>query len=165
MPPCISLKKWKLMGKPLGAIKCIWITKSGTLLSFRLGEKLALSRFRLGPSVFLKNRTILLPKYEFHQKRSQRFNTSQPQPHSHMCASMISDQNWVTRFNYHFITPILKLLKYRTWSVQVLYWCSTKPVWNWIHPFLGEKKVRVLETKVARDTLCLSFSCNLIGYF
>ena len=63
-----------------------------TLLSF-WEKKLSLSRFRLGPSVFLKNRTILLPKYEFHQKRSQRFNMSQPQPRSHMCASMISDQN------------------------------------------------------------------------
>ena len=34
------------------------------------------------------------------------------------------------RFNYHFITSILKLPKYRTWSVQLFYWCSTEPVWN-----------------------------------
>ena len=35
-----------------------------------------------------------------------------------------------TRFNYHFITTILKSPKYRTWSVQIFYWCSTEPVWN-----------------------------------
>ena len=35
-----------------------------------------------------------------------------------------------TRFNYHFITSILKSPKYRTWSVQKFYWCSTELVWN-----------------------------------
>ena len=35
-----------------------------------------------------------------------------------------------TRFNYHFITSILKSPKYRTWSVQIFYWCSTELVWN-----------------------------------
>ena len=34
--------------------------------------------------------------------------------------------------------------------------------------FLGEGgggEIGVLETKVSQDTLCLSFPCNLIGYF
>ena len=35
-----------------------------------------------------------------------------------------------TRFNHHFITSILKSPKYRTWSGQIFYWCSTEPVWN-----------------------------------
>ena len=35
-----------------------------------------------------------------------------------------------SRFNYHFITSILKSPKYRTWSVQIFCWCSTEPVWN-----------------------------------
>ena len=35
-----------------------------------------------------------------------------------------------TRFNYHFITCILKSPRYRTWSVQVFHWCSAEPVWN-----------------------------------
>ena len=39
-----------------------------------------------------------------------------------------------TRFNHHFITSILKSHKYRTWAVQIFYWCSTEPVWNWINP-------------------------------
>ena len=34
------------------------------------------------------------------------------------------------RFNYHFITSILKSPKYRTWSLQIFHWCSTEPVWN-----------------------------------
>ena len=34
------------------------------------------------------------------------------------------------RFNYHFITSILKSPKYRTWSLQIFYWCSTELVWN-----------------------------------
>ena len=34
-----------------------------------------------------------------------------------------------TRFNYHFITSILKSLKYRTWLVQIFYWCSTCMHW------------------------------------
>ena len=40
-----------------------------------------------------------------------------------------------TRFNYHFITSILKSPKYRTRSVQIFYWCSTELVWNYIHLF------------------------------
>ena len=69
------------------------------------------------------------------------------------------------KFNYHFITSILKLPNYRTWSVQIFYWCSIKLVWNWIHG--GGGGIRVLETKVAKfaTRYCLSFSCNLIGYF
>ena len=35
-----------------------------------------------------------------------------------------------TRFNYQFIISILKSPKYRTWSVQKFYWCSTELVWN-----------------------------------
>ena len=34
-----------------------------------------------------------------------------------------------TRFNYHFITSILKSLKYRTWLVQIFYWCSICMRW------------------------------------
>ena len=88
-----KLEEVKAHGQTIGGHKMYLNNQKRHTTPFFLGEKLALSRFRLGPSVFLKNRTILLPKYEFHQKRSQRFNTSQPQPHSHMCASMISDQN------------------------------------------------------------------------
>ena len=58
-----------------------------------------------------------------------------------------------TRFNYHFITSILKSPKYRTWSFQTFYWCSTERDWNKIHPFWGGGEggeVRVLETKVAK---------------
>ena len=44
-----------------------------------------------------------------------------------------------SRFHYHFITFILKLPKYKTWSVQIFYWCSTEPVWNYINPFLEGK--------------------------
>ena len=74
------------MGKPLGPQNVFEKPKAAHCFPFFLGEKLALSRFRLGPSIFLKNRTILLPTYEFHQKHPQRFNTSQPQPRSHVCA-------------------------------------------------------------------------------
>ena len=35
-----------------------------------------------------------------------------------------------TRFNYHFITAVLKSPKYRTWSIQISCWCSTEPVWD-----------------------------------
>ena len=35
-----------------------------------------------------------------------------------------------TRFNYHFITSILKSPKCRTWSIQIFYWCSTEPVFK-----------------------------------
>ena len=45
-----------------------------------------------------------------------------------------------TRFNYHFITSILKSPKYRTWSVQTFYWCSTEPVWKFIHLLGGKSK-------------------------
>ena len=38
--------------------------------------------------------TILLPKYEFHQKRSQRFITSQPEPRSHVCAAAFPIWRW-----------------------------------------------------------------------
>ena len=43
-------------------------------------------------------------------------------------------------FNYHFITSILKSPKYRTWSVQTFYWCSTEPVWKFIHLLGGKSK-------------------------
>ena len=70
--------------------------------------------------------------------------------------SMISDQN----------TSILKLLKYRTWSVQiydaVLSWCEIK----FIHFSVGKSKSFGNKScKICLDTLCLSFFCNLIGYF
>ena len=45
-----------------------------------------------------------------------------------------------TSFNYHFITSILKSPKYRTWSVQTFYWCSTEPVWKFIHLLGGKSK-------------------------
>ena len=66
-----------------------------------------------------------------------------------------------TRFNYHFITSILKSPKYRTWQVQIFYCCSTELVWNEIHPFFffgGGGKVRVLETKVAKFATWYSLS-------
>ena len=64
-----------------------------------------------------------------------------------------------TRFNYHFITSILKLPKYRTWSIQTFYWCSTEPVWNLIRPFIGGGGggITVLETKVAKFATILFF--------
>ena len=65
-----------------------------------------------------------------------------------------------TSFNYHFITSILKLPKYRTWSIQIFYWCSTEPVWNLIHPFIwvgGGGGITVLETKVAKFATILFF--------
>ena len=70
--------------------------------------------------------------------------------------SMISDQN----------TSILKLLKYRTWSVQiydaVLSWCEIK----FIRFLVGKSKSFGNKScKICLDTLCLSFFCNLIGYF
>ena len=81
-----------------------------------------------------------------------------------------------TMFNYHFITSILKLPKYRTRSVQIFYWCSTEPVWN-SSIFWGEK-VRVFKTKVAEFTtwyfvfhfpavwlVTLNKPWNLIGCF
>ena len=73
-----------------------------------------------------------------------------------------------TRFNYHFITSILKSPKYRTWSVKIFYWCSTELVWNKIRPFLAGKKQEFWKQglqNLPHDTLCLSFSCNYIGYF
>ena len=65
-----------------------------------------------------------------------------------------------TRFNYHFITSILKSPKYRTRSVQIFYWCSTELVWNYIHLFffLGGGETRVLETKVAKFATWYSLS-------
>ena len=45
-----------------------------------------------------------------------------------------------TRFNYHFITCILKSPRYRTWSVQVFHWCSAEPVWNQIIHIFGISK-------------------------
>ena len=61
-----------------------------------------------------------------------------------------------TRFNYHFITSILKSPKNRTWLVQIFCWCSTELVWS-IYPFFGEK-IRVLETKVAKFATWYSLS-------
>ena len=65
-----------------------------------------------------------------------------------------------TRFNYHFITSILKSPKYRTRSVQIFYWCSTELVWNYIHLFFfwGGGETRVLETKVAKFATWYSLS-------
>ena len=66
-----------------------------------------------------------------------------------------------TRFNYHFITSILKSPKYRTRSVQIFYWCSTELVWNYIHLFFflgGGGGTRVLETKVAKFATWYSLS-------
>ena len=70
--------------------------------------------------------------------------------------SMISDQN----------TSILKLLKYRTWSVQIydalLSWCEIKL----IRFLVGKSKSFGNKScKICLDTLYLSFFCNLIGYF
>ena len=31
-----------------------------------------------------------------------------------------------TQFNYHFIKSILKSPKYRTWPIQIFYWCGTE---------------------------------------
>ena len=62
------------------------------------------------------------------------------------------------RFNYHFITSILKSPKYRTWSVlidAVLSWFEFKFIHFW----------KQMLQNLPHDTLCLSFSCNLIGYF
>ena len=76
-----------------------------------------------------------------------------------------------TRFNYHFITSILKSPKYRTWQVQIFYCCSTELVWNEIHPFFflgggGESKSFGNKScKIWHMILCLSFSCNVIGNF
>ena len=61
-----------------------------------------------------------------------------------------------TRFNYHFITSILKSPKNMTWLVQIFCWCSTELVWS-IYPFFGEK-IRVLETKVAKFATWYSLS-------
>ena len=55
-----------------GVINVIEQPKAAHCFPFFLEEKLALSRFQLGPSIFHKNRTILLPTSEFHQNRSQR---------------------------------------------------------------------------------------------
>ena len=72
-----------------------------------------------------------------------------------------------TRFNYHFITSILKTPKDRTWSNILLmqYWAGLKLNSS---IFWG-KKIRVFWKQkmqnLLHDTLCLSFSCNLIGYF
>ena len=54
-----------------GLINVIEQPKAAHCFPFFLEEKLALSRFQLGPSIFHKNRTILLPTSEFHQNRSQ----------------------------------------------------------------------------------------------
>ena len=77
-----KLEEAKAHRRTIGAIKCIWTTKAAHCFPFFLGEKLALLRFWLGPSIFLKNWTILLSTYECHQKCSPIFNTSQPQPRS-----------------------------------------------------------------------------------
>ena len=44
--------------------------------------------------LIVKNRTILLLTYEFHQKLSQRFNASQPKPRSHVCAVTFPIRRW-----------------------------------------------------------------------
>ena len=72
--------------------------------------------------------------------------------------SMISDQIARQEVNYHFIASILKLLKDRTCSVQIFYWCSAEPVRNYIHSFFwGGGGVRVLETKVSKIATWYSF--------
>ena len=67
---------------------------------------------------------------------------------------------------YDLRPSILKSPKYRTWSI--FYWCSTELVWNKIRPFLAGKKQEFWKQGLQNlpyDTLCLSFSCNYIGYF
>ena len=49
-----KLEEVKAQRQTIGAIKCIWTTKSSTLLSFLFGRKISLLRFWLGPTISLK---------------------------------------------------------------------------------------------------------------
>ena len=60
--------------------------KRHTAFLFFLEEELPLSRFRQGPFISIKIEQFYYPRANFHQNRSQRFNTSQPQPRCHVCA-------------------------------------------------------------------------------
>ena len=73
-----------------------------------------------------------------------------------------------TRFNYHFITTILKSPKYRTSNILLMqYWAGLKLnssiFWG------GKSKSWQTVNKSCKIChmilLCLSFFCNLIGYF
>ena len=73
-----------------------------------------------------------------------------------------------TRFNYHFITPILKSLKYRTWSVQIFFIDAVLSRFEikFIHFLRGKNES--LETTVAKFATWYSLSFkpwNLIGCF
>ena len=65
------------------------------------------------------------------------------------------------------ITAVLKSPKYRTWSVQIFYWWSTSRFKIKLIHFLGGKKKfwKQKLQNLLHDTLCLLFSCNLMGYF
>ena len=73
-----------------------------------------------------------------------------------------------TGFNYPFITSILKSPKYRNWSVQKYFIdvVLSRSEIKFIHS-LGERVNFWKQNlqNLARDGLCLLFSCNLIGYF
>ena len=80
--------------------------------------------------------------------------------------SMISDQNcttWgsiITLLHPFWNHPNTGLGQFKYFINVILSQFEIK----FIH-FLGEKKIRVLERKVAKFSTCLSFSCNLISYF
>ena len=69
-----------------------------------------------------------------------------------------------TRFNYHFITSILKSQDLVSSNILLMqYWAGLKLNSS----IFGGEKVRVWKQKLQNlphDTLCLSFSCNLNGY-
>ena len=79
-----------------------------------------------------------------------------------------------TRFNYHFIASILKSPKYRTWSLKIFFIDAVLSQFEIkIYPFFGgvgggvrgSKSFGNKSSKICHMILCLSFSCNFIGYF
>ena len=114
-----KLEEAKAHRRTIGAIKCIWTTKAAHCFPFFLGEKLALLRFRLGPSIFLKNRTILLSTYEFHQKCSPIFNTSQPQPCSHVYAVACPIWCWeLYKGLFSILTPMMNQRRISPYNIN-----------------------------------------------
>ena len=73
-----KLEEVKAQRQTIGAIKCIWTTKSSTLLSFLFGRKISFIEISARTNHFLKNQTILLLTYGFHQKLSQRLKRVNP---------------------------------------------------------------------------------------
>ena len=61
------------------------------------------------------------------------------------------------KFNYHFIKSILKSSKYRTWPIQIFYWCRTEAVFK----SKAEPETLLLQYVIEQRACFCVFASNL----